>query len=489
MSSTVGSKPTLDESAVSRAAENRPSTLVILGASGDLTRRLLLPGIGSLLELEPDRELRIIGADQQEMDPTTFSTLLAAALTEGGASREVVERVVGVSGYHAMDATNTDALDRLLRDAGAARPDATPDGERRIVLYFALPPAVTARVCEALVPLRLPDHVHLAMEKPFGRDEQSARELNALVDRLLPDDRVHRVDHFLGKSTVLDVMAIRFANRMFQSVWNAENIESIEIAYDEDLALEGRAGYYDHAGALQDMIQSHLLQVMALVTMEPPASITERDLRDATAAVLRATRLQGDDPVIASRRGRYSAGMSGTRPVPSYVDEQGVDPARDTETLAQITVEVQNSRWAGVPITLRSGKALGTTNKHVVITFRDVRHLPEGLTGPDPKDRLVIGLTPDVLELRITTNGSDDPLQLEQSVLSATLHESDLEAYGEVLAGILDGNPMLTVRGDAAEECWRLCDRVLAAWRDGSVPMEEYPAGSGVPASWDAALG
>ncbi|SED94788.1 glucose-6-phosphate dehydrogenase [Ruania alba] len=473
-------------------------TLVILGASGDLTERLLLPGIGSLLEREPDRALRIVGSDRAPMTDGEFGQLLMRTLTAGGAPEAVARRIADGAAYVCADVTDPSGLREVVgtaagcavgrRGSGRRAHQGAADGGGHLVLYFALPPAVTERACAALQEVDLPDRTHLAMEKPFGRDEASARELNERVATLVPEAQVHRVDHFLGKSTVLDLIALRFANRLFQAVWSAEHIESIEIAYDESLALEGRAGYYDHAGALRDMIQSHLLQVLALVAMEPPARITDRDLRDATATVLRATRLWGGGPETASRRARYTAGQIGDRQVPAYVDEDGVDPGRETETLAQVTVEVANPRWAGVPITLRSGKALGVTRKHVVITFADVRHLPDGLTGPDPQDQLVIGLSPDVMELRITTNGTSDPLALEQSVFATTLREAELEAYGEVLTGILDGDPMLTVRGDAAEECWRICDEVLAAWAGGTVPMEEYPAGAAVPRDWGAAL-
>lgn len=456
------------------------TTLLILGASGDLTRRLLLPGIGSLLEREPDRPVRIVGADRAELSSEEFADRIGDALTEGGCSSPVVARLREHCAYFPIDVTDSDALGSVFAELA--------DSER-LVAYFALPPSVTERACRAMLRLDLPECLHLAMEKPFGHDEASARQLNKIVARLAPDERVHRVDHFLGKSSVLDIMALRFANRMLQAVWSAEHIASIEIAYDERLALENRAGYYDHAGALVDMIQSHLLQVMAVVTMEPPAEISDRELRDAKSAVLRATRLWGDDPSSASRRGRYTAGTIDGRSIPDYLDENGVDPARDTETMAQITVEVANQRWAGVPITLRSGKALGETRKHVVITFADVRHLPAGFAGPDPKDRLIIGLSPDVMELHLTTNTAADPLALEQSVLRTDLRQAELEAYGEVLAAILDGEVILSVRGDAAEECWRITDEVLAAWHSGAVPMTDYPAGSPVPRDWHPARG
>ncbi|HLR27967.1 MAG TPA: glucose-6-phosphate dehydrogenase [Ruania sp.] len=456
------------------------TTLLILGASGDLTKRLLLPGIGSLLEREPDRPVRIVGADRAELSQEDFAQRVVDALTDGGCPSQVAQRLRGDTTYYPVDVTDSGALGKILTDLG---------GAGRLVLYFALPPAVTERACRAMLDLDLAENVHLAMEKPFGHDEASARQLNAVVSHLMPDDRVHRVDHFLGKSTVLDVMALRFANRMVSAVWSAEHIESIEIAYDEALALEGRAGYYDHAGALVDMIQSHLLQVMSVVCMEPPFEISDRELRDAKSAVLRATRLWDDDPATATRRGRYTAGTIGDREVPNYLDENGVDPGRNTETMAQVTVEVANSRWAGVPITLRSGKALGQTRKHVVVTFADPRHVPAGLTGRDPKDRLIIGLSPDVMELHLTTNTAEDPLALEQSVLRTQLRKSDLEAYGEVLAAILDGQVMLSVRGDAAEECWRITDQVLQAWKNGASPIEDYAAGSPVPEHWHPALG
>lgn len=451
------------------------TNLLILGASGDLTRRLLLPGIGSLLEYEPGRDLRIIGADRADLGTEGFASRLAGALAEGGAPDNVVAAQRQACVYHQVDVTDATALDEVIGSLADCE---------RLVLYFALPPAITEKSCQALLSCHLPAHAHLAMEKPFGHDLVSARALNQVVTQLVPESQIHRIDHFLGKSTVLDVIALRFANRLLQASWSADHIEAIEIVYEEALALEGRAGYYDHAGALVDMIQSHLLQVLSVVAMEQPSRLDSRELRDAKTAALRATRLWGDDAATATRRARYVAGRIGDKDVPNYVDEPGVDAALDTETLAQVVVEVSNQRWAGVPITLRSGKALGATRKQIVLTFADVRHLPRGLRGFDPKDKLVIGLDPGVMELHITTNTADDPLALEQSVLTTELRKADLEAYGEVLAAILDGETMLSVRGDAAEECWRITDQVLDAWRAGKVPMEEYPAGSSGPATW-----
>ena len=265
-----------------------------------------------------------------------------------------------------------------------------------------------------------PTGTQLALEKPFGGNAEGAQRSTPSCSSLVPESSIHRVDHFLGVSTVLNVISLRFANRLFQPVWNADNIASIEIVYDEPLTLEGRAGYYDKAGAMVDMIQSHLLQVMALVTMEAPARIGPVELRDMTTQALRATQPWGGDPATSSHRAQYTAGTVGDRQVPDYTAEPGVDPSRHTETLAQVTLEIHNERWAGVPITLRSGKSIGNARKAIILTFRDVRHVPHGLSGHDTSDQLVLGLQPDQLELHLTTNTATNSLGLQQSTLRPT---------------------------------------------------------------------
>jgi glucose-6-phosphate 1-dehydrogenase len=292
---------------------------------------------------------------------------------------------------------------------------------------------------------------------------------------------VHRVDHFLGSSTVLNTLGLRFANRIFEPLWSAAHVERVDIVFDEPLALEGRARYYDTAGALVDMIQSHLLQVMALLAMDPPASLDERDVRDRKAELLRATRLAGT-PQEASRRSRYTAGRIGDRDLPDYAAEEGVDAARGTETLAEVVLAVDTWRWAGVPFRLRSGKALGTARQEAVVTFKPVPHVPTGLIGTPVPSRLHLRFHPDAVDLDLAVNAAGNPFSLESTTLSATMGAAELPAYGEVLAGVLRGDPLLSVRGDTAEQCWRIVAPVLAAWRAGEVPLEEYPAGSDGPA-------
>ncbi|WP_333473449.1 glucose-6-phosphate dehydrogenase [Lolliginicoccus lacisalsi] len=455
-------------------------TLLVLGANGDLANRLLLPGLRSLLDAEPDLDVRLIGAGRKDIPHADWKRALEKTLRidDRPASDSAKARLRGVidsSRYLQADVGDPAALRELI----GACPTAP-------AVYFALPPAVAIAACEAMRGIELPTGTVLALEKPFGTSVATARQLNDLLATLVPEQQVYRVDHFLGKSTVLNLLGLRFANRIFEPVWNSTSVDHVEIVYDEKLGLEERAGYYDHAGALTDMIQSHLLLVLALVCIEPPAGLDAEDLRGEMAQVLRATRPYGGDPAAASRRARYTAGSIEGREFPSYADEDGIDPARGTETLAEVTVGVENWRWSGVPFTLRSGKALGDARKEIIITFKPVPHLPTGFLGCASPPRLRIILGPDCLHLDLNINGAGDPFTLEPVTLSARFAEGDMTPYGEVLDGILDGDPLLSIRGDVAEQCWRIIEPVQQAWRKGAVPLEEYPAGTPGPAGWGA---
>ncbi|WP_375433027.1 glucose-6-phosphate dehydrogenase [uncultured Friedmanniella sp.] len=447
---------------------------LLLGASGDLSGRLLLPALGQLLDAEPERRsVRLVGAGSEDWDADTWKQRVRTAFESASVSTETLDAVLADTRYLRTDVSDAGQLRTLL--------EATP---APAALYFALPPAVTVLACTALTEVELPEGTVLALEKPFGTDQQSATDLNHLLTQLVPEGQVHRVDHFLGRSTVLNLLGVRFANRLFEPIWNSTHIERVDVVFDEQLTLENRARYYDSAGALMDMIQSHLLQVLAVATMDPPAAVNEIDLRDAMASVLRATRLWDDDPVTAGRRARYTAGTVEERLVPDYTAEPGVDPDRGTETLAELTVGIDNARWAGVPFRLRSGKALGERRKEVIISFRQPVHLPTGLRGQPASDQLRLRMGPDQISFDMNVNGPADPLVLDRVRLEADLGAGRLPAYGEVLAGVLDGDPLLSVRGDTAEQCWRIVDPVLQAWRAGRTPLETYAAGSDGPEGW-----
>lgn len=453
-----------------------PVDLVILGASGDLTKRLLLPGLGTLLRAKPETDVRLFGVGADDIPPQDWEQRVRESVAEGKPHPGRLDALVAASSYRKLDVTDPAQIGAFLGELKA-------DG-RVVVLYFALPPAVSQKTCEALTQVERPEDLRLAIEKPFGVDYDTARAFNALLKQLVPEEQVYRIDHFLGKATILNLLGFRFANPIFQDVWTGERIERIEIIVDEVLALEGRAGYYDHAGALKDMIQSHLLLVMTILAMDEPGRLDAIELRDLMAHTLRATHLWEDDPVKASRRARYVGGSIAGREVPSYVDEPGVDAGRGTETLAEVTVEIVNNRWKDVPIRLRSGKALGDAVNAIMLIFRPLKHVPDGFVNEAPQNVLVLGMKPETINLSIATNAEGSLWDFEQTILSAELGAGELRPYGEILDGIIEGDPLLSVRGDIAEECWRILTPVVQAWADGKVPMDEYRAGSSGPNNW-----
>jgi len=456
-------------------ASDGQQTLLILGASGDLSARLLLPGLGSLLDRGETADLALVGSGVDDWDDERWRKQIADSFAAADAHGPAVDSVAASARYLKADVTTEEDMRRLLDACRGS-----------VIIYFALPPAVTRKSCEALTDVDLSEGTRLVIEKPFGTDVASAESLNGLVTGLVPEKRVFRVDHFLAVATVINIMGVRFANRMLEPVLNSQHVESVEITFDETLGLEGRAGYYDNAGAMVDMLQSHMLQVLSLVAMEPPSTLSATDIRDAKAQVLRATRVWDDDPGTYSRRARYTAGEVGGRKLPNYVDEEGVDPERNTETLAEVVLAVDTWRWAGVPFRIRSGKAIGSPRTEAVVSFKRPPHLPTGLTGDDEPNRLHISISLDQgsLALEVNINGPGKPLDLESATLEADFGEGELREYGEVLKMVLRDDPTLSVRGDMAVDSWRIIESVQDAWAGGTVPLEEYPAGSSGPGGW-----
>ena len=376
---------------------------------------------------------------------------------------------MSASCYHRADVTDPASVAGVIA------------GDGPVAAYLALPPAVFPAAVSALHEAGLPRDSRIVLEKPFGEDLDSAVKLNRLLAGLVPEQAVFRVDHFLAMTTVQNMLGTRLANRMLEPIWNSTHVAEVDIVWDETLALEGRAGYYDGVGALKDMVQNHLLQLLCLVTMEPPISLGERDLRDRKVDVLRSVRpLTDGDVRQRTRRARYLAGLIGDRSVPAYADEAGVDPAHRTETFAEVELELDNWRWPGTVFRLRTGKGLGRDRKEVAVRFRPVPHLPFGHSGDELPNVLRFGLDPETLTLDLTGIGAHADT-LVPMALTARLDPPELPAYGRLLLDVLRGDAALSIRGDEAEEAWRVVAPVLSTWSKDLVPLQEYPAGSDGP--------
>jgi glucose-6-phosphate 1-dehydrogenase len=408
-------------------------TLLLLGATGDLAKRYLLPALGALDAAGRLPEgFRVVGAARDELDAEGIRRLAGDHMP------------ANMLTYCAVDLADPSSLAAALD--GADEP---------VAVYLALPPGVFATTIESLGEVGLPPGSRVVVEKPFGDDLESARELNALLALTRVDG--YRVDHVLGMETVQNLVTLRRGNQVLKRLWDGESVEQVEILWEETLALEGRAGYYDHAGALKDVLQSHMLQLLALVAMEPAGD--DVDLHERKLDVLRSVRSP-----TRSRRARYTAGtLADGREVRAYADAEGVDPAGCTETFAEVVLELDRPRWDGTRFVLRAGKALARRRKLVLLRFRGGNELELGVDGPN-----------DVV-LRLA-GAASEPLEL-----SAPAPGDGLPPYANVLLDVLGGTSVLSVGGDEAEQAWRVVAPVLAAWQAGEVPLEEYPAGSAGP--------
>jgi glucose-6-phosphate 1-dehydrogenase len=446
--------------------------LVLLGATGDLTARYLLPGLAALRHgTHIDDRFRLIAVGREDWQDDEFRHWAADQLEQHARNLPAAARdaVVASSEYQRADVTDPADLKAVM---SAADP---------VAAYLALPPSIFAATVSALHRAGLAPGSSIVLEKPFGENLAEAVELNRLLAEVIAEDSVFRVDHFLAMTTVQNVLGTRLANRMLEPIWNGAHIARIDIVWDETLALEGRAGYYDGVGALKDMLQNHLMQLLCLVAMEPPISLDARDLRDRKVDVLRSILPLSDDEIQRhTSRARYTSGRIDGTAIPAYVEEDGVDPAHRTETFAQLQLRIDNWRWDGTLFRLRTGKALGRSRKEVAAHFRSVPHLPRGMHGDPQPNVLRFELDPERLAVQMSAIGAR-ARTLVPLTLNAELEPAEMPAYGRLLLDVLNRDPALSIRGDEAEESWRVVTPVLSAWAKDSVPLREYPAGSDGP--------
>jgi glucose-6-phosphate 1-dehydrogenase len=460
--------------------------VVLFGATGDLAGRFLLPALGELLAAgELPGGIELTGVAVEDWTDDEFRAYARGRLEAHEDSIPVVAREALLRSlrYARVDFEDGAALSDLVHGkASTAQP---------VAAYLALPPRLFPVAIGALGAAALPPGSRIVVEKPFGENLDSARALNVLLARVAGaagEQAIFRVDHVLGMHSVQNLVAVRQANRVPEAVWNGEHVERVDILWEETLALEGRAGFYDGAGALADVMQNHMMQILALVVMDPPDEAVGRALHDRKVEALRAVRPPAEREMASrTRRARYAAGpvyeddgdMRGE--VPAYADEEGVDPGRGTETFAEIMLDIDSPRWKGTRFRLRAGKALRRRNKGVCLTFRPV---VGGLRPSAPGgNSLWIGLDgPNDVSLRLTGIAEGAPRKAVSLELRRERPPDELPAYGRVLLDVLRGGSSLSVRGDEAEEAWRIVDPVARAWSKGLVPLDEYPAGS--EASW-----
>ena len=458
--------------------------LLLFGATGDLARRMLLPSLSALDSdglLAPG--LRIVGTSREKLDDQGYRAMAGEALDRflpadrRGGIATFLERLH----FQPLDATDTQGFGKLAAKVG------TPD--QGLAIFLSTAPSLFEATIRGLQAGNLAGtHTRIGLEKPLGTDLASSQSINDAVASAFPEERIFRIDHYLGKETVQNLLALRFANILFEPLWNAAHIDHVQITVAETVGLEGRVGFYDGAGALRDMVQNHMLQLLALVAMEPPSSYDATAVRDEKVKVLRSLRLVAPDQTVT---GQYRAGAIGGQPVPGYDEELGKPSG--TETFVAIKAHIDNWRWKGVPFYLRTGKRLPERVTEIVVQFRRVPHsIFAGKGARTQPNRLVIGIQPEeniTLSLMAKVPGLDRggvrlrPVPLDIAMDSAFAGPNKRIAYERLLLDLIEGDQTLFVRRDEVEAQWDWIDAIRASWAEHGREPKPYTAGSWGPSA------
>jgi glucose-6-phosphate 1-dehydrogenase len=477
-----------------------PCLLVIFGASGDLTQRKLIP---ALFALERQKRLpanfAVLGIARTALDDLAFRAEMSEVLAQAEADIDERQRFLNRLYYLALNTTDADAY-APLRERVLALDQALNLGDN-ILFYLSLPPKIYATVARGLENQALHRsesgaYRRLIVEKPFGYDLGSAQTLNRELRSVFLESQIYRIDHYLGKETVQNLLAFRFANGMFEPVWNRNHIMAVEMTASESVGVEQRGGYYEGAGALRDMVQNHLLQILGLVAMEPPGSLKSEALRNETLKVFQS--LRPFDPSNFAEnvvRGQYTQAQLRGETLPGYREEQGVSPDSRTETYVALKAYIDNWRWAGVPFFIRTGKRLPTRVTEVVIHFHPTPHplfTPRG--GDFNHNILILRIQPDdgiLLKFGMKVPGTGFDIKS----VNMDFHYSDLSdswiptAYERLLLDAMLGDQSLYIHGDATEACWHWLTPILQTWnQEPELPLHGYPAGTWGPLAADSIL-
>ncbi|MDL0439351.1 glucose-6-phosphate dehydrogenase [Stutzerimonas frequens] len=466
-----------------------PCTLALFGALGDLALRKLFPALYQLdrAGLLP-ADTRILGLARDGGEPASHLALIAEHLRRHVAEREleesVLQRFLARLDYQSMEFGRREDYAALADKAGQAE---------RIVAFFATPASVYGAICAGLAEAGLAERTRVVLEKPIGHDLGSSREVNDAVARFFPEDRTYRIDHYLGKDTVQNLIALRFANSLFETQWNQNHISHVEITVAETVGIEGRWGYFDQAGQLRDMIQNHLLQLLCLIAMDPPSDLSADSIRDEKVKVLKALAPIAPEQLGQQLvRGQYVAGSILGRHVPGYLEEENSNTQSDTETFVALRAEICNWRWAGVPFYLRTGKRMPQKLSQIVIHFKAPPHY---IFAPEQRqligNKLIIRLQPqEGISLLVMTKdqGLDKGMQLRSGPLQLNFSETYKspripDAYERLLLEVMKGNQNLFVRKDEIEYAWKWCDQLIDGWQRVGAPPKPYAAGSWGPAA------
>lgn len=463
--------------------------LLLFGATGDLARRMLLP---SLCALDADgllpENLKIIGTARSEIDDNGFRDMAREALETylPAERRGSMATFLNRLSYQALDATSLEGFDALAQQVGPST-NANEDGG--LAIFLSTAPSLFGPTIAGLKHAGLTgDHVRIGLEKPLGKDLESSCSINDAVADAFDEDRIFRIDHYLGKETVQNLLALRFANILFEPIWNSNYIEHVQITVGETVGLEGRVAFYDDAGALRDMVQNHMLQLLALVAMEPPTSFDATAVRDEKVKVLRALRKVEPSETVT---GQYRAGAINGAAVPGYDDELGKESG--TETFVAIKAHVDNWRWKGVPFYLRTGKRLPERVTEIMVKFRCVPHsiFEEKGSGLQP-NQLLIGIQPEeniTLSLMAKVPGLGvegvrlREVPLEIAMPDAFVGQHRRIAYERLLLDLINADQTLFVRRDEVEAQWQWVDAIRDVWEQSDIKPKTYSAGSWGPSA------